>query len=122
MTLIPIIRGERKARNEIFIENHEERAVLSSEWKYIRNYFERTEELYNIREDPMEVINLASEKSDLTQKMKDKLLKWVRKELGDQTDPMWLQMAKWNDEWIRRFGRDPAGLKPKPTLIKGINY
>lgn len=121
MSLIPIVKGERKARNEIFIEDHEERAVLSCEWKYIRNYFKRTEELYNIRDDPVEVINLASEKRNLTQRMRDKLLNWVREGLKGQADPMWLQMARWNDEWIRRFGRDLTNLKPKPTIIKGID-
>ncbi len=44
-------------------------------------------ELYNLEEDPMEVINLAEERMDLVKELKQMIDEWVRQKVGDK-DPM----------------------------------
>jgi len=122
VNLIPIIEGEKAARTEIFIENHAERAVISGKWKYIRRYFEGTEELYNLERDPVEVVNLAYEESDLKESLRNKLSSWVADGLSGDLDPMWLQVAKWAQSWAKRFGREFPDLKPRPTIIRGVEH
>ena len=118
--LLPVVEGEREARREAFIEDHEYRAVLSGEWKYILDFFSLRGELYNIREDPMEVLNLVEEKKDLAESMRDKLIKWVEANLGGDPDPIWIQHARWKTLWAQKLGYRFEYLKPKPTLIKNL--
>ena len=106
---------------EIFVEDHEFRAVLRGRWKYIRNYFERTEELYNLDDDPMEVVNLAGRERDLTEELRERLNRWVSENLEGRPDPMWEQMARWAATWAARFGRDFPDLRPRPTIVEGVD-
>ncbi len=119
--LTPIIEGEGEIREEAFIEDHEERALISGGWKYIRNYFERTEELYNLERDPMEVQNLSLREPELTETMRGKLSRWVEEGLSGRPDPMWTQVARWAENWVRRFGKHFFDLRPKPTIIHGVD-
>ncbi|KYH36415.1 MAG: Arylsulfatase A [Candidatus Bathyarchaeota archaeon B24] len=116
--LLPIIDGEKPPRDEIYIENHEQRAVVEGEWKYIRNYFERTEELYNLEDDPMEVVNLAAEERSRVKAMREKLFRWVDENLKGRLDPMWVQMARWAAKWAATFKYDFPDLRPRPTIIR----
>lgn len=121
ISLLSAMNGESQVRDEIIIENHEQRAILSGKWKYIINYFEKTEELYNMEDDPIEILNLVSINDEVTTLLREKITSWVRNNLGDHPDPMWLQVAKWAQSWTRIFKRNLQDLKPKPTLIKGID-
>ncbi|MEM3956619.1 MAG: sulfatase [Thermoproteota archaeon] len=118
--LLPIINGRKITRNEIYIEDHEFRAIIEGKWKYIRNYFERTEELYNLEEDPMEVVNLAAEEKDRVKVMREKLFRWVDDNLNGQLDPMWIQMAKWAAKWAATFKHELPDLRPRPTIVEGV--
>lgn len=53
------------------------KAVISSQWKYIYDYTNETEQLYNIKSDPGEITNLADKESDRCIKFKSDLLSWV---------------------------------------------
>ncbi len=121
VNLLPVVEGEKQTRKEIFIEDHEQRAVVQSRWKYIRNYFERTEELYDLESDPMEVLNLAAKNEKLTQAMRKRLFYWVDKNLGGQPDPMWMQMAKWSAQWAAALKKEFPDLRPRPTIIHGVD-
>lgn len=120
-SLLPVIEGKKPTRKEIFIEDHEQRAVMKDEWKYIRNYFECAEELYNLKNDPMEVLNLAVKEKKRTRDMRKQLFRWVDENLGGKPDPMWMQMARFSARWAAKFKEEFPDLKPKPTLIKGID-
>jgi len=84
-------------------------------WRYIRNYFERKEELYNLEEDPMETINLASSEKNRTKIMREKLFHWVDKNLNGHTDPTWIQTAK----WVAAFKNDFPDLKTETHGHRG---
>ena len=121
MNLMPIIEGESEARREMFIEDHDQRAIVQDRWKYIRNYFERAEELYDMDQDPMEVLNLAAKENERVEMMRERLFSWVNENLGGQPDPMWLQMAKWAAQWAAEFKEEFPDLRPRPTIIHGVD-
>ncbi|MHA1711770.1 MAG: sulfatase family protein [Candidatus Freyarchaeota archaeon] len=123
-SLLPIIEGEKKAREEIFVEEDEgHRAFIQGKWKYILDYFSQTEELYNLDDDPMEVINLASKEKERTRSMRERLFKWVDENLKDQPDPMLVQIANHAAQWAATLKEAPPFLriKPKPTLVHGVD-
>jgi len=93
-SLIPVIEGGKGTREEIFVEDQEYRAYMRGSWKYMRNYFSGKEELYEVRSDPMEVINLAEREGGRLKEMRSKLDGWVRGNLKGRPDPMWEQVAK----------------------------
>ena len=121
MNLIPIVDRESAARSEIFIENHDQRAIVQDRWKYIRNYFERMEELYDMGRDPMEVVNLATKEKERVEMMRQRLFSRVNKNLGGQPDPMWLPMAIWAAQWGAAFKEEFPDLRPGPTIIHGVD-
>ncbi len=53
------------------------KTILTPEWKYIYNYKDKTEQLYNIKSDPQEIDNLADKKSRLCNQLKEELFDWV---------------------------------------------
>jgi len=120
-SLLPFIKKEKLEREEIFIEDHEYRALIQGKWKYIRNYFTREEELYNLTDDPMEVLNLSGKESEYLKKMRKRLNDWVKDNLKGKPDPMWEEMARWSARWNAAFEHEFHYLRPKPTLIKGID-
>ena len=119
--LMRFVNGEEPPREEIFVEDHEYRAVIRGRWKYIRNYFERGEELYNLDDDPMEVVNLAADKRELTEELRERLNRWVSENLEGRLDPLWEQIARWAAMWAARFGRDFPDLRPRPTIVEGVD-
>jgi len=120
-SLLKFASGEEPPREEIFVEDHEFRAVIRGRWKYIRNYFERTEELYNLADDPMEVVNLAPQRRELTEELRERLNQWVLENLGGRPDPLWEQMARWASMWAARFGKDFPDFRPRPTIVEGVD-
>jgi len=103
-SLLPLVGG-RRVREEVFVETTSpqlrrkvdrvtvmlagQRAVRTGEWKYIRHMEEGGAELYNVKADPMEVINLAEEERDTARRLEEKLTEWVRSNLGGEArDPI----------------------------------
>ncbi len=119
--LLPIIWGEMPARKRIIVEDHEYRAVVQGRWKYLRNYFECREDLYDMKNDPVEVLNVAAKEKNRTESMRRQLFHWVDKNLGGQPDPMWMQMANWAAQWANTFKEEFPDLKPRPTIIHGVD-
>jgi len=93
-SLIPVIEGGKGTREEIFVEDQEYRAYMRGSWKYMRNYFSGKEELYEVKSDPMEVINLTEREGGRLKEMRSKLDGWVKENLKGRPDPMWEQVAK----------------------------
>jgi len=88
---MPLLRGER-TRDRIFIENAAGlRAVRTDEWKFIADEWARRlrrgPELYNVREDPMEAINLAETNKERAEELGETLRGWVRDNLRGEKDP-----------------------------------
>lgn len=92
-SLLPIARGEKGTEREYFvsetaghgyIERINGRALMCGDYKYIW-YEDQMEELYNLKEDPYELINLAVNEAfiNIKNEMADKLKAW-RTETNDK--------------------------------------
>jgi len=73
---------EKKRKDYNFSElgkskNHIIKTILTSEWKYIHNYNDETEQLYNIKSDPLELSNLADKKTKQRNHLNEQLSNWV---------------------------------------------
>ena len=53
------------------------KTIMTSEWKYIYNYKDKTEQLYNIKADPLESNNLIDKKTEQRNQLKEQLFKWA---------------------------------------------
>jgi arylsulfatase A-like enzyme len=75
-TLLPYLQGKGAGGNDVYIEtdyrNHSHKRALRSAdgWKYIQTLENGTEELYNLKTDPAEKINLNEKEKARLAKMK----------------------------------------------------
>ena len=53
------------------------RAIVTAEWKYIYDYRNEKEHLYNVQTDPLEFNNLADERVIESSQLKERLFNWV---------------------------------------------
>jgi arylsulfatase A-like enzyme len=52
------------------------KAIITPQWKYIYNYENKTEQLYDIKADPLERTNLTTKKAKKCRKLKERLFTW----------------------------------------------
>lgn len=64
-----------------------QRAIRTEKWKLI-DQTDGQVELYNVKNDPMEVINLHREEKNVLEGMKDILKSWIMSNLGEREDPI----------------------------------
>jgi hypothetical protein len=53
------------------------KAIITPEWKYIYNYQENTEQLYNSTSDLVELNDLASKRTEVCSHLKEELFRWA---------------------------------------------
>jgi arylsulfatase A-like enzyme len=53
------------------------KTIMTPEWKYIYDYYDNIEELYNIKSDPLELNNLIDREIKQANKLKEQLFMWV---------------------------------------------
>jgi arylsulfatase A-like enzyme len=53
------------------------KTILTPQWKYIFNYGDNTEQLYNIESDHQELNNLIGQEIELENQLKEKLFQWT---------------------------------------------
>jgi len=92
-TMMPLIRGDKDERYA-FIEagnplkskepprQPNVRAIRTSKWKFIHNYWNDSEELYNLEKDPKENNNLIETKKEIAEDLRKKLNLELRKALS----------------------------------------
>jgi len=91
-SLLPLIRGENVAWRTDFLLEHsygtekgfrapDYCGLRSTDWKYVL-YMLGAEELYNLRTDPYEMVNLADEPSAQDQRMA------MRSKVMEKCDPL----------------------------------
>ena len=53
------------------------KAIVTPEWKYIYNYMDKTGQLFNLKSDPSEKINLVDSNVMQVSKLREELFNWV---------------------------------------------
>jgi len=97
VSVMPLLEGKR-IRDTIFMEHSSgQRSIRTERWHYLDDMFldeayarrpRRPPELYNVVDDPMEVINLAEIEEEKAQELRETLQTWVRANLKEgETDP-----------------------------------
>jgi len=116
--LIKIAKGEEKGSEEIYSNMGiwtAKRTIRTERWKLIKtldkSFWETPEiELYDMKEDPDETENLASERPEIVDKLELKMERWVRKKLGKRIDPLELIVShglpvyRWVESAAKRRG------------------
>lgn len=76
-SLLPVLLGKEKRRKKpLFWEWNKGQAVRDGDWKLVRNGLDSEWDLYNVRLDPTETQNLASEESARLGEMESLFLQW----------------------------------------------
>lgn len=78
-SLFSLITGKPFSSDKnIFIERKNDiKAVRTNTWKYIRNFYNDTEELYNLEKDPLEENNVIQSQYDIAKKLNNILGQWM---------------------------------------------
>ena len=53
------------------------KTIITPEWKYIYDYHNKTEQLYNLTTDPFEQKDMSNNTSTVTRKLREQLFNWV---------------------------------------------
>lgn len=86
-SLASVLNGSEDSVREIYVSQsletpNQRYMVRTQRWKYVYHELGGVEELYDEIEDPRELVNLASERSEVVSELRGALLDWVR-ENGD---------------------------------------
>jgi len=108
-SIMPLLRGE-EIRSQIIMENASgQRSVETNGWQLLDSELldedwirlPRELELYDVKEDPMEVINLAETQNEKAQELRETLNEWLRANLKEgEADP--IVYKNWGD--FRKLG------------------
>ena len=104
LSLRPSIDGNA-LRDEMFAEDGGGiRTVRKGDWKLIHYYHNDDVELYNVADDPMEVVDLANSRSDVVTELRARLNQWVESNLAQgEKDP--LEYVKRNHDFPGSYQR-----------------
>ena len=80
------------------------KSIITPEWKYIYDYKDNTEQLYNIKSDPMELNNLADKKAKQCNKLREQLFKWVSDSKKYSTTKQSLKLSPEEKEKLKELG------------------
>lgn len=80
------------------------KAVISPQWKYIYDYTNETEQLYNIKSDPGELTNLADKNLNKCKKLKEDLLSWVSGAKKYSSAKQQVQLSEEQEEKLQALG------------------
>jgi arylsulfatase A-like enzyme len=93
--LLPVIEGKESTGREFVIAEMRRsprepgvRAIFDGEWKLLARPTDEPVELYNLKDDPMEKINIIDRYPEKRDKLMRKLIEWKRAHIGDAEDPM----------------------------------
>ena len=103
--MMPYIKGENKGtpNGKLYwrVAGGMEYAMQSGDFKIVKNYYNEALELYNLKEDPTEVRDIAAENPRLVAEMQADYMKWS----NEMMPPAWLDkhapnLKKDHEAWL----------------------
>ncbi len=106
-SLLPSIEGEESAGDEyVFLERGNRiKGVRTDDWKYIADHDRSTAELYRLKDDPAETVNLISRNRAEAEELKDRLSGWLN--AADRTpigEDHYLELKEMEREALKSLG------------------
>jgi arylsulfatase len=80
------------------------KAIRTPEWKYIYNFKNKTEQLYNITSDPSELKNLINEEENRSKRLKEELFNWITEAKKYPTKKKGFQLTPKEKEKLKGLG------------------
>jgi len=80
------------------------KTIMTPEWKYIYNFKNKTEQLYNIKSDFSEQNNLIDKKPNQSNQLKEKLFNWIAKAKKYPTKKQGFQLTPKEKEKLQGLG------------------
>ena len=78
--------------------------IMTPQWKYIYNYEDETEQLYNIKSDPFELNNLIDTQNRQEEWLKNQLFNWVSSAKQYPTEKISIQLSPKEKEKLEALG------------------
>ncbi len=97
----------RNTSNSNFSELDTERtlkSIITPKWKYIYNYRDKTDELYNIKIDPLELNNLTDKEPEKQNQLKSQLFEWVSNSKKYGTEKYSFKLLKQEEDSLKALG------------------
>lgn len=80
------------------------KTIITPGWKYIYNYKDKTEQLYNIASDPPELNNLADKEIKQSNQLKEQLFNWVSRAKKYPTQKQQADLSAEEKEKLKSLG------------------
>jgi len=102
MSLLPLLHGRTHKAHDFLVLSecvwHARCGIRTPEWKFMKTVakgmFDMPErELYNLKDDQNELINLIAERPDLARELEFKMDRWIEERLGRLPNPLRLEAA-----------------------------
>ena len=124
-SIVPLLRGEEDADRSLVIEFHRYeiehdswggfqpvRCIVSDHYKLVVNLL-HTDELYDLKEDPAEVVNRIDhpDYAEIRNALHDRLLDWMYEKRDPFRGPCWERRPWRNTTWFQWRGK----FRPRPA-------
>jgi len=80
------------------------KSIITPQWKYIYNYKDDTEQLYNITSDPLEFNNLITKKTEEGDRFREELFQWVATAKKYPPQKKGFKLSPEEEEKLRNLG------------------
>jgi arylsulfatase A-like enzyme len=79
-------------------------SIRTNEWKFIYDFNNQTEKLYNLKEDPKETKNVVNEEPEIAENLKLKLSRWMSKAWEKLSEPEKAEISEEMKEKLKALG------------------
>ncbi len=116
-TLLPDLRGETRPERPVFSEMNHTKMIRQGSWKYSTDPDFEIDQLFNLDEDPHELLNLAAhpEHAERVNGFRKALLDWL---INTQNVPMPRGVAGASSSGERNEARTPAPEQDAPATMR----
>ena len=80
------------------------KSIMTPQWKYIYNYQDEKEHLYNLEKDPLELLNIFDKEPERCDQLKEQLFNWVSQSRQDPPKTKIIAFSPEEEEKLNTLG------------------